>query len=52
MLRDLKAGAGYVRIGFKLIVAPGLRRYILVPLSINGRLSRWGSLTAPTCSVR
>jgi len=29
MLRDLKAGSRYVRIGFKLIVAPDLRRYIL-----------------------
>ncbi|MFH0342901.1 MAG: sulfate transporter CysZ [Chromatiales bacterium] len=38
MLRDLKVGAGYVLIGFKLIVAPRLRRYVLVPLSINGLL--------------
>jgi len=42
MLRDLKLGAGYVLIGFKLIVAPGLRRYVLVPLAINGLLFALG----------
>ncbi|MGH8508647.1 MAG: sulfate transporter CysZ, partial [Gammaproteobacteria bacterium] len=35
MLRDLKAGAGYVLTGSRLIVKPGLRRFVVVPLLIN-----------------
>ena len=35
MLRDLKAGAGYVLAGSKLVAKPGLRRFVLIPLLIN-----------------
>lgn len=38
MLRDLKARVGYVLIGSKLIAKPGLRRFVLIPLLINGLL--------------
>ena len=37
MLRDLKAGAGYVLIGSKLIAKP-FRRFGLIPLLIDGLL--------------
>lgn len=37
-MRDLFAGIGYLLTGFRLIRAPGLRRFVLVPMLVNSLL--------------